>query len=107
MVLAEAVAGVRWTCLNKRGSRQTFLFIEMINKAGNLRRGMLGIEPTPSQVIRLTKSSRSGKEPPTRATHGPQALLGPLAVGGLEELRDCGASDAPAHASRGAAAGRV
>jgi hypothetical protein len=28
---------------------QTFLFIEMINKAGNLRRGMAGIEPTPSK----------------------------------------------------------
>jgi hypothetical protein len=28
-------------------NKQTFLFIEMINKAGNLCRGMAGIEPTP------------------------------------------------------------
>ncbi len=28
---------------------QEFLFIEMINKAGNLRRGMAEIEPTPSK----------------------------------------------------------
>jgi hypothetical protein len=31
------------------GHKQTFLFIEMINKADNLRRGMAGIEPTPSK----------------------------------------------------------
>jgi hypothetical protein len=30
-------------------TKQTFLFIEMINKAGNLRRGIAGIEPTPSK----------------------------------------------------------
>ncbi len=29
--------------------KQTFLFIEIISKAGNLRRGMAGIEPTPSK----------------------------------------------------------
>jgi hypothetical protein len=29
--------------------QQTFLFIEMINKAGNLRRGMAGIKPARSK----------------------------------------------------------
>jgi hypothetical protein len=30
-------------------NKQTFLLIEMINKAGDLRQGMAGIEPTPSK----------------------------------------------------------
>jgi hypothetical protein len=34
---------------NFRKQRQTFLLIEMRNKAGNLRRGMVGIEPTQSK----------------------------------------------------------
>jgi hypothetical protein len=37
------------TLLVSLAEQQTFLFIEMINKAGNLRQGMVGIEPTPSK----------------------------------------------------------
>ncbi len=36
--------------------KQTFLFIEIINKAGNLRRGMAGIEPTrPGHAVQFIR----------------------------------------------------
>jgi hypothetical protein len=50
MAAGAGCGSVASRCQWARGqNKHTFLFIEMINKAGNLRRGMAGIEPTPSK----------------------------------------------------------